>query len=138
MQQTQRESPVSPTRTDDLIRFCPACRAQLGRLHDSGFFRCSSCGHEFAISVRAELAPRPFRATAPAALNAIGLFLNILGVLVIFVWGPPQPSLQLGVGLGLEDNTPIDAKGTTVADHDREVLRTRARYHFMSRAGLVL
>jgi hypothetical protein len=29
-----------------------------------------------------------------ACLNALGLFLGMIGVLMIFIWGPPQPSFE--------------------------------------------
>jgi drug/metabolite transporter (DMT)-like permease len=68
-------------------------------------------------------------------LNVIGLSLGILGVLMIFVWGPPQPSFERGVGLGLEAGNVLP-DGKTVAEHDRE---TEAKERFttiMSRIGL--
>jgi len=36
-------------------------------------------------------------------LNTIGLLLNIGGVALLFRFGPPQPTFEEGVGLGLED-----------------------------------
>ncbi|WP_286730978.1 MULTISPECIES: hypothetical protein [unclassified Thiomonas] len=57
------------------------------------------------------------------ALNTIGLALGMLGVALIFVWGPPQPQLEEGVGIGLEDGTPL-GNGLTVAQHDALVRRT--------------
>lgn len=46
-------------------------------------------------------------------LNAIGLVSNILGVILIFFFGLPQPSHDERVSLGLEDNTQLN-DGTTV------------------------
>jgi hypothetical protein len=71
-------------------------------------------------------------------LNTIGLILGIIGVSFIFKWGPPQPSFEAGVSLGVEDATPIGDTGKTVADHDREVAVQRRRYTRMSRIGLLL
>lgn len=70
-------------------------------------------------------------------LNTIGLFLGMAGVVLIFVWGPPQPDLSEGVGLGLEDGTVLE-DGRTVADHNQSVRSLRRRHWWLSRAGLVL
>jgi hypothetical protein len=69
-------------------------------------------------------------------LNRAGLILGMIGVVLIFVWGPPQPALEEGVGLGLEDATPLP-NGRTVAEHDQAIRRLRKRHTILSRAGLV-
>jgi hypothetical protein len=71
-------------------------------------------------------------------LNTTGLVLGIIGVLFLFVWGPPQPSFETGVSVGLENATPLDSSGKTVADHNREVEAKRKFYTTMSRSGLCL
>jgi hypothetical protein len=71
------------------------------------------------------------------AWNQIGLLLGMAGVVMIFVWGPPQPRLEEGVGLGLEDGTPL-ADGRTVAEYNRDVRRLRLRHMVRSRVGLAL
>jgi len=48
----------------------------------------------------------------------------MIGVFVIFIWGPPQPFLELGPFIGGEGGG------------DPEVLATRRLYTFMSRLGL--
>jgi hypothetical protein len=75
--------------------------------------------------------------TCQQLLNSIGLALSMVGVLIIFRFGPPQPTHECGVGIGLEDNTRLE-DGRTVAEHDREVEITKARYSRMSKAGLAL
>lgn len=70
-------------------------------------------------------------------LNTIGLVLGLVGVGLIFVWGPPQPQLDEGVGLGLEDGTPL-GNGLTVAQHNVNVRRRRLRHKVLSRVGLGL
>lgn len=70
--------------------------------------------------------------------NVIGLVLGIVGVVLIFIWGPPQPNLHTGISLGIEDATPIDDTGKTVADHNREVEALRRRHIILSRLGLAL
>jgi hypothetical protein len=71
-------------------------------------------------------------------LNTIGLVLGIIGVIIVFVWGPPQPQLDPGVSIGLEDNTPIDKTGKTVREYNQEVEVRRKEYSHMSQIGLVL
>lgn len=70
-------------------------------------------------------------------LNTIGLALGMLGVALIFVWGPPQPQLEEGVGIGLEDGTPL-GNGLTVAQHDVLVRSRHFRHTVLSRVGLGL
>ena len=74
----------------------------------------------------------------PQIANTVGLLLGVVGVVLIFVWGPPQPNLETGISLGLEDATPIDDTGKTVADHNREVEARRRRHIILSRVGLAL
>jgi len=74
---------------------------------------------------------------SPALLNRIGLLLGLVGVILIFVWGPPQPNLEKGVGLGLQEGTRLP-DGRTVAEHDRDVARRRRRHTVLSRVGLGL
>jgi len=77
--------------------------------------------------------------TCQQAFNSFGLLLDIFGVAIIFIWGPPQPVLETGVALGLEDNTPLPGQGgKTVVEYNREVERLRERHSCMSRIGLVL
>jgi len=67
----------------------------------------------------------------------MGLFLGMLGVALIFVWGPPQPQLDEGVGRVLEDDTPLGS-GLTVAQYNRDVRKRRLRHKILSRIGLAL
>ena len=75
--------------------------------------------------------------TCQQLLNTIGLVLSMVGVLVIFRFGPPQPTHETGVGIGLEGNTALE-DGRTVADHDRGVVKAKERYSCMSKLGLAL
>lgn len=70
-------------------------------------------------------------------VNTIGLILGIIGVVFIFIWGPPQPQLEIGVSFGLEDATPIDQSGKTVAEYNEEVKTLRTVHEVMSRLGLI-
>src|SRR5208337_2995756 len=72
-------------------------------------------------------------------LNVIGPGLGMIGVIIIFLWGPPQPSFQQGVCIGLEDATLLqDQGGKTVAEINAETKGRKQTYQFMSKAGLVL
>jgi len=71
-------------------------------------------------------------------LNSIGLISGIIGVIFIFIWGPPQPQLEEGVGFGLEDNSAIDESGKTVKEFNEEIRRKRCRHSVFSKLGLFL
>ena len=71
-------------------------------------------------------------------LIVIGLCLDIIGVIIVWYYGWPQPNLKTGVGLALEDATPYDSKGGSVADHNNEIDRKRNRYKNCSILGLIL
>ena len=60
-------------------------------------------------------------------LNSTGLVLGMIGVVLIFIWGPPQPQLNGGVGLSLEDGTPLE-NGLTVAENNQIVKRRRYQH----------
>jgi hypothetical protein len=71
-------------------------------------------------------------------LNIAGLVVGIIGVAIIFRFGPPQPNLETGVSIGLLPGTPFGKDGRTVADHNCEVERTRRLHSRMSKVGLAL
>jgi hypothetical protein len=70
-------------------------------------------------------------------LNTIGLLLNIGGVALLFRFGPPQPTFEEGVSLGLEDGTPLK-DGGTVAEHNTAVRRAKRQHENWSRLALIL
>ena len=70
-------------------------------------------------------------------INTIGLLLNILGVVILFFYGPPQPTFEEGIGLGLEDANVLE-DGRTVADHNAEVRKLRKRHETRSQVALIL
>jgi hypothetical protein len=70
-------------------------------------------------------------------LNSVGLVLSMIGVLIIFRFGPPMPDLEHGVGLGLDEGTRL-ADGRTVAQHNADRLRLRTRHSRISQVGLML
>ena len=75
--------------------------------------------------------------TCAQLFNSMGLVLGMLGVALIFVWGPPQPQLDEGVDRVLEDDTPLE-NGLTVAQYNMDVRKRRLRHKRLSRIGLVL
>ncbi len=73
----------------------------------------------------------------PKTLNTLGLAFGMLGVFLIFVWGPPQPNFDEGVGIGLEDNN-ILTDGRTVAEHAEAARKLRVKHDKVSKGGLLL
>jgi hypothetical protein len=74
----------------------------------------------------------------PKCLTITGLILDIVGVAIVWYFGWPQPQLEPGVGLALENGTPVGPNGETVADHNRKVERRRIWYKRFSIFGLLL
>lgn len=60
-------------------------------------------------------------------LNAIGLILNIAGVVLVFFCGLPQPSHEEGVSMGLEDATVL-RDGTSVREINAKKRRRKRLY----------
>lgn len=50
-------------------------------------------------------------------LTAIGLMVDIVGVVILFKYGPLQPSSELRPGILLEDNNLLE-DGRTVKEHE--------------------
>lgn len=71
-------------------------------------------------------------------LNSTGLIFGLIGVIFIFVWGPPQPQLDEGINVGLAEDTPIDNSGKTVKEFNDEIRKTRKKYKIFSKMGLGL
>lgn len=68
---------------------------------------------------------------------ALGLALGMVGVGVIFVWGPPQPDFSEGVSHDLEDRTVLK-DGRTVAEHNAAKSAMKQRHQWISGLGLAL
>jgi hypothetical protein len=67
--------------------------------------------------------------------DVVGLIFNMVGVGILFIWGPPQPSFEGGGGLLLEDAN-VFADGGTVAQHRADAAVRQVGYKRMSRVGL--
>lgn len=70
-------------------------------------------------------------------LNALGLLLGMVGVLLLFFWGPPLPEMRGAVGIALQSTTVL-ADGRRVADIEEAEKRLRHRHEIFSRFGLGL
>ena len=70
-------------------------------------------------------------------ISTIGLVMNIIGVILLFFFGFPQPNFDEGVSLGLEDNTPL-GNGKTVKEQNIEINRKKRIYKIMATVALVL
>jgi len=73
----------------------------------------------------------------PQCLNTAGLALNIIGVALVFFFGFPQPSHEVGVSLGLEDAT-VFKDGTSVASINAAIRRRKRIYQIFSNLALAL
>ena len=63
-------------------------------------------------------------------LNTIGLLFSIGGVALLFRFGPPMPTLEEGVPLGVE--------GKAVDEHNARVRKLRQKHEKWSRIALIL
>lgn len=70
-------------------------------------------------------------------INALALVIGFAGALIIFIYGPPQPNLEEGVGRRLEDGTRL-ANGMTVKEHNEAQKKLKSRHVFRSRFGIAL
>lgn len=68
-------------------------------------------------------------------LNFVGLVLGIIVVVIIFVWGPPQPSFQEYTPISVEESTPLSS-GKTAGEEAKDAARQKKLYDRMSKAGL--
>ena len=63
--------------------------------------------------------------------------MGMLGVAIIFFWGPPLPDFSDSVGFALERGTKF-TDGTTAAGIIDEIQRRKRRHQIMSSIGLGL
>lgn len=68
---------------------------------------------------------------------AAGLILNMIGVLIVFVYGFPQPDYDAGCSIGPEGGTVIDGNGTTVDDKVEQDQIDKKWHKALSILGLV-
>ena len=70
-------------------------------------------------------------------LNTIGLLLGMAGVVIIFIWGSPQPDLDEDVKVALDTGTVL-TDGRKVSDMEEAARRLKRQHEIMSRVGLGL
>lgn len=70
-------------------------------------------------------------------LNVIGLTLNIVGVVMVFFFGFPQPSHEDSVGRAVESGTRMP-DGRTAGDYEEEARIRKKRYQIASKLALTL
>ena len=95
-----------------------------------------ACKQDPAVYER-NISLEPLRMITAQYLNAIGLVLNMAGVVLLFFFGLPQPSHAQGVGLGLEDGTMLP-NGMTVAEQNELIRRRERTYKVCAYAALGL
>jgi hypothetical protein len=72
-------------------------------------------------------------------LNRLGLIFGLIGAIILFLWGPPQPIFITGVMLTADRGSIIDQKtGKTAEDYAKEVLALRKWHEIASKGGLIL
>jgi hypothetical protein len=70
-----------------------------------------------------------------ALVNSVGLILNIIGVVIIFKYGFPQPSFDEGVSIVVEDAT-VFADGTTAQQLKEDAIKNKNKFRKFSYLGL--
>ncbi len=73
--------------------------------------------------------------TCPQVLNSIGLVMGMVGVIIIFKFGPPQPNLETGVSIVLSPNN-ILSDGRKVSQYDLDAEEAKKMHSCMSKCGL--
>ena len=69
-------------------------------------------------------------------LTAWGLLLNVIGTILLFFFGFPQPDFTEEVGIALEDNTPV-GNGLTAKEYGVKVRRKKRIYRIMAYVALL-
>jgi hypothetical protein len=69
-------------------------------------------------------------------LNPLGLIFGMIGVVIIFIWGPPQPSFQKGEALVTQESNVLP-NGQTVKQRDAEIAAKERHYKHLSQVGLI-
>lgn len=70
-------------------------------------------------------------------LSSIGLISNIIGVVLAFFFGFPQPNFHSGVALIIEDDTPV-GNGKTARDEIKSSKLKKQLYRSLSLLSLIL
>jgi hypothetical protein len=72
-------------------------------------------------------------------LNTIGLVLGMLGVGILFQWGPPQPDFDEGIAMGISfTKDTVFTDGTKPSEIVAAAKKRKRQHQLMSRFGLGL
>lgn len=73
------------------------------------------------------------------SLSVIGLTLNMIGVILAFIWGHPQPdhSTSISIGVGKLPDDHVLENGETYGRFCKRLECQKRRYLLLSRMGLV-
>jgi len=70
-------------------------------------------------------------------MEVAGLLLNVIGTLLLFFFGFPQPNFESGVSIVVEDNTPVD-NGMTAKKYGDKVKKKLYKWMAYFSLGLIL
>lgn len=70
-------------------------------------------------------------------MEIAGLLFNVIGTLLLFFFGFPQPNYESGVPLEAEDNTPI-GNGMTAKEYGEKIAKKKKCYRRMAYLSLSL
>lgn len=71
-------------------------------------------------------------------MNILGLCINIIGVIIMFIYPAPSPKLTEGVSIGLEDGTFLSKVNITVGEYNKLIEKRRRKHLIMSKVGIGL
>lgn len=72
-------------------------------------------------------------------LHISATLLNIIGIIILFNYGFPQPSFISDVYIAVEEETIIDKeKNTNLSEHRNKVLAEKVKYKYISWFALLL
>jgi hypothetical protein len=70
-------------------------------------------------------------------IGTIGLFLNLVGIIILFIFGFPQPDFRESVGLAISDGTRLTT-GITAKEHKELQIKKKQAYRKKSIFALLL
>jgi hypothetical protein len=70
-------------------------------------------------------------------LTSVGLSLNLIGIILLFIFGFPQPNLSQGIALGLPDANEAEP-GMTVGEFNKLQKKKKTTYTIVSLLSLLL
>ena len=71
-----------------------------------------------------------------SCLNIVGLLLDLVGSILLFFYGHPQPSFDEGIGIGLENGNVLE-DGRTVKQYDNDIREMKLKYILISKIAMI-